>query len=528
MFDENAIIKDWRKIDISFGLIYPNIYKLGMSSYSIRLLYFLLNSNDKIACERFFLPEGKIKFPASKDYKSPNLLRSIENKVLPKEFDILGFSLHFENDFKNILWFLEKASIPLSSLERRESIIRGKNYYPIIIGGGPVATSNPIPLSKIFDFFFIGDSEPNLNLFLELFLSYKFKEINFQEFLKRARLIQGIFVPSLNNKTKRSTLKNLDEAPIPNFQLMSSSTNNGNIFENNFFVEINRGCPFKCKFCLSSFHNTPFRNRSYEKIIDSIKENLKYSNFNTISLIGSCVSSHPKFKKICDYIINQGKRLTIPSIRIEHLTSEVMCLLEKGGIKTITLAPETGSEKLRYELGKKISNDKIYSVLRDIKKTKIKNVKLYFLIGLPNENDEDINEIIILLKNISKIGFGPNSIRVNVNPFVPKLNTPYEKKIDFYLDKNFKTFKLKYQKLERELKNIASIKLKFKKTKLIVNNAKLQTLFSLGDKKVSDILLNYYLNGANFGSFRRAEKELNFSINDFLLKIKAGYRPWSF
>ncbi|MFW9820909.1 MAG: hypothetical protein ACFFE5_14980, partial [Candidatus Thorarchaeota archaeon] len=122
MDTKNVIIKDWRKIDISFGLIYPNVYKLGMSSYSIRLLYFFINSFENIACERFFLPENiKLKYPASRDFSSKNNLRSLENNILPEEFDILGFSVHFENDFKNILWILEKAEIPLTFKERSQS-----------------------------------------------------------------------------------------------------------------------------------------------------------------------------------------------------------------------------------------------------------------------------------------------------------------------------------------------------------------------------------------------------------------------
>ena len=179
MTHENVIIKDWGKMDISFGLIYPNIYKVGMSSYSIRLLYDIINGYEKIACERIFLPE-KIKFPASQDFSSKNSIRSIENKMLPGDFDILGFSIHFENDFRNILWILEKAGIPLSSNERLASYIKEREHYPLIIGGGPVATSNPLPLSQFFDLFFIGDAEPNLDPFFNLFNSFQSNEMTYQ------------------------------------------------------------------------------------------------------------------------------------------------------------------------------------------------------------------------------------------------------------------------------------------------------------------------------------------------------------
>ncbi|MFW9876553.1 MAG: radical SAM protein, partial [Candidatus Thorarchaeota archaeon] len=217
---------------------------------------------------------------------------------------------------------------------------------------------------------------------------------------------------------------------------------------------------------------------------------------------------------------------TLPSLRIEHITSEVIQILESGGIKTITIAPEAGSEKIRYALGKVIPNDKIYSVLSQIRNSEIRNIKFYFLIGLPNENEKDIEEIINLLKSIDKLGFQNNSLRVNINPLIPKLNTPYEKEINFYFEKTFNKFISKYQKIEKELCKLPSIKLKFINFKKIVKNARLQTLISLGDHRVSDLLINYYQNGANFGALKKSEKILQFSFDDYLLRIKSGYSPW--
>ncbi len=182
MFRESSIIKDWRNIDLSFGLIYPNNYKLGMSSYSIRLLYHIINLTENYVCERIFLPE-KIQFPASKDFSPINSLRSIENKILPKDFDILGFSGHYENDYKNILWILEKSEIPLESKKRHGENSLKLDEYPLIIGGGPAITSNPLPLSNIFDLFFIGDAEPNLNTFSDVFLDISQKLAILKDFL---------------------------------------------------------------------------------------------------------------------------------------------------------------------------------------------------------------------------------------------------------------------------------------------------------------------------------------------------------
>ncbi|MFX1279002.1 MAG: B12-binding domain-containing radical SAM protein [Promethearchaeota archaeon] len=522
---ENFIIKDWRTIDFSFGLIYPSIYKIGMSSYSIRLLYHLINSFKNIACERIFLPE-KIKFPAIIDPTPIGSIRSIENHILPRDFDILGFSFHFENDFKNMLWILEKANIPFTYVERREEESTKYEELPLIIGGGPVITSNPISISKIFDLVFLGDAEPNLEQFFQLFKKFKEQKISYLEFLNLAQKIEGIFIPLLKNKAKRTVLENLDNSPVPIYQLLSKTSLEKSILEKYFFIEVNRGCPYQCKFCISSFHNSPFRNRSYENVLEVIDNALENSNFETISLIGSCISSHPKFKQICEYIINKKKRLALPSLRIDHITPDIIQLLEIGGIKTITVAPEAGSEKLRYSLGKRISNEKILSVLSQIRKSKIKNVKFYFLIGLPNESEEDIDEIVILLKSIDKLGFEFNTLRVNINPFIPKLNTPYEKEVDFYFKNEIHKLNQKYQKLEEELKEVQSIKLKFVNYRSIIKNARLQTLISIGNEEVSDLLIYYYNKGANFGALKAAEKKHHFSFDQYLAQIKKGYSPW--
>jgi len=525
MYEKNFIIKDWRNIDLSFGLVYPNRYQLGLSSYTIRLLYFLINSNKKIACERIFLPKIT-KFPAAKDNSSENQLRSLENRVLPIDFDILGFSLHFENDFKNVLWILEKSGIPINYEERRESLINKKHDYPLVIAGGPAVTSNPLPLSKIFDIFFLGDSEPNIIKFCINYIKYKLENFEFPQFLDEVKKIEGIFIPSINNVTKRAVLNNLDDSPIPVFQLLSKTIHQKKVFEENFLLEVNRGCPYQCKFCISSFHNFPFRNRSFESIVNAIEEGITNSKFEKISLIGSCVSSHPKFYEICRYILDKRLKFSVPSIRLDHLTPKIIKILEEGEIKTITIAPETGSESLRYELGKKIPDEKIFEVLKLLKHSKIKNVKFYFLVGLPDENKEDIDNIINLLRKIDEFGFEKGALRINVNPFVPKFNTPYESKVYYYLSENLKKIQLIFQTLERELKNLASIKLKFQNFKDLVNKARLQTLISLGDQNVAEVLSNYYLNGANMGALRRAEKELDFSIDEYFKRIQMGYKPW--
>jgi len=520
------ILKDWKDEGISFGLIYPNQLSIMQSSYTIRFLYNFINSFDNVFCDRIILPK-RVKFPAIEDIKPMNCVKSLETGLLPHQFDILGFSIQFENDFRNILWILEKANIPIVNTTRMKFNDEGEKYkYPLIIAGGPVVTSNPLPFSKIFDIMFIGDAEPNLGIFLSLYHDYKKNKSELIEFLTKCSEIEGLYVPILKNKVKRAILENLDESKIPDNQFVQQDSNKGEIFGSNFFIEVSRGCPYKCKFCISSFHNRPFRNRSYENIASCIENSLKKAKFEKFSLIGSCVSSHPKFHEICETIISKGKDFSVPSMRLDHITPRLINLFERGGIKTITIAPEAGTERLRKSIGKNFSNKLLFQIIDQVKKSKIKNIKFYFLIGLPGETDADVREIIVLLKKIDKIGFQKHSLKVNVNPFIPKFNTPYELQCTNYLRKNLPLLKEKFKILEEGLKNIPSIKLKFKNFNVLIKQAQLQTLISLGDDQISDLLINYYENGANMGSLRRAEKETSISIDEYLIKVSLGYKPW--
>ncbi|MBY9002612.1 MAG: hypothetical protein KGD73_01450, partial [Candidatus Lokiarchaeota archaeon] len=205
------ISKSWKEDEISFGLIYPNQFSIMESSYTIRFLYNFINSFENVFCDKIHLPKG-VKFPALEDIKPINCVKGIETGFLPHQFDILGFSIHYENDFRNILWILEKAKIPLTNTKRINLKEVKKQDYPLLIAGGPVVTSNPLPFSKIFDIIFIGDAEPNLGTFLSLYDNYKKDKDELHDFLSKCSEIEGIYVPFLKNKVKRAILKNLDES----------------------------------------------------------------------------------------------------------------------------------------------------------------------------------------------------------------------------------------------------------------------------------------------------------------------------
>jgi len=534
--EQNIVKKDWRTIKLSFALIYPNVYRIGMSSYSIHLIYSLLNSREDIVCERFFLPEN-IRYPASQD-NNVNMGRifSIENRILLKEFDILGFSIQFENDYRNLLWILEAAGIPLRTKERREEFKEKGTIYPLIIAGGPCATSNAMVLSEYIDLFFIGDIEPNLNEFLDLTIEIKEKFVNLNNDLEVFRKINGIFIPLIKNNCKRTILKNLDESKTPLLQIKSifdlpitnrkgGKKQKGLAFGDTYLLEINRGCPFNCKFCISCHHNTPFRNKSFEDIIKTINKARELQEIKKITFIGSCVTSHPNFIEICNYLLKNNIEFMIPSIRIDHITKRLIGILEKGNIKTITIAPETGFNNLRYSIGKKISNEQIMEAVKIIRDSIIRNIKFYFLIGLPGEQEDEADAIVELMTTINELGFEKDSLKVNLNPFIPKLNTPFQIYTDFFLETNLKNLKNKFEKIQNGISKMPSVKLKIKNIKKIINEALIQTLFSVGDNEVSGLLFDYYHYGATLGALKKAAKKINFSFDTYFKQIRDGYKP---
>lgn len=525
----NVIKKDWRrKIKLSFALIYPNIYSVGMSSYSIHLLYSILNSREDVACERFFLPQ-RVKYPASQDTSlNPNHIVSIENGIPLKEFDILGFSIQFENDYRNVLWILDAAGIPIRINERK---VREKNLneiYPKIIAGGPCATSNSMVLSEYIDYFFIGDVESNINDFLDLAIESKDNSGNLNFDLTKLIKINGIFIPSIQNECTRAVLNNLDDSESPLQQTRPIFKKKSVVklaFGDTFLLEINRGCPFSCKFCISSHHNAPFRNKTYGNIINTIDQAIQLQNIKKITFIGSSVSSHPKFTDICKYVVEKNINIMIPSIRIDQFSNELIKVLERGNIRTITIAPETGYDKLRATIGKKISNEQIIKAAKTIRDSKIRNIKLYFLIGLPGEGEEDIDKIIGLVAGISDLGFDKNALRVNINPFIPKLNTPYQIYTKYFTKDNFNTLKRHYEKIQKGFSKLPAVKMKFKNIKILLNNAMIQTIFSLGDIEVSKMLGDYYNDGATYVALKKAATNRGFSIDEYFKRIMEGYNP---
>ncbi|HLB28272.1 MAG TPA: radical SAM protein, partial [Dehalococcoidales bacterium] len=402
--ETGTIVKDWGG-RLPFALIYPNSYHIGMSNLGVQAIYSLLNGYPDVACERVFLEPKEKTAPLSVESQRP----------LP-DFAVLAFSVSYELDYFNIVKILKAGGIPLYAAERNES-------HPLIIAGGPCVTANPMPLAPFFDCLCIGEAEPILPAMLPVLKeSIAGKRSDLLEALAK---LPGIYAPQHYDGTPvaRQHAMKLDDFPVHSV-VLTPDTELGNLY----LIEVERGCSWGCRFCLVSTAFSPMRYRSIDSLIAQAKEGLKYRK--RLGLVGPAVPDHPKFEELLTRLQEIGAELSISSLRIKPLPTIALQEMAKGGARTIALAPEAGSERLRKVIRKNISEDDILKAMEMVAgQPGIDQLKLYFMIGLPTETDEDIEEIVRLVLKCKAILDRQRTncrITLSVAPFVPKAGTPFQ------------------------------------------------------------------------------------------------------
>ena len=404
--EQGTVIKDWGG-RIPIALIYPNSYYVGMSNLGVHAIYSLLNSHSEIVCERAFWEKD------NRDKKSPTL--SLESQRPLSDFAVLAFSISYELDYFNVVQILKTSGIPLYATERDER-------HPVVIAGGPCIIANPSPLSPFFDCLCIGEAEAILPAMLPILhegISGKRDDL-----LKALASLPGVYVPLVSHETPvaRQWTSHLDDFPVAS-TILTPDTELGNLY----LIEVERGCNWGCRFCLASQAFRPMRFRSVDKLIAQAKLGLKHTK--RLGLVGTAIPDHPQVEELVTELHKMGAELSISSLRMRPLSRILLREMAKSGARTIALAPEAGSQRLRQVIKKGISEDDIMEAMEKVAEQRLKQLKLYFMIGLPTETDEDIEEIISLTlacKNpLDKRQTGCR-ISLNVAPFVPKASTPFQ------------------------------------------------------------------------------------------------------
>ncbi|MFA4837636.1 MAG: radical SAM protein [Dehalococcoidia bacterium] len=489
--EEGSIIKDWGG-KTSIALVYPNSYFLGMSNLGFHAIYGLLNKDDRIVCERVFWEGAE---PVSLESQRPL-----------EDFDIISFSLSYELDYLNIPRLLKSGGIPLFTSERSE-------HHPLVIAGGAAVTANPEPIASLIDCFAIGEGEAILPRMIPVLLEVSASARH--ELLAELAKVPGIYVPSIGNDTPtvRQSAKTIDDF-VTGSVALTPDTELGDLY----LIEIARGCSWGCRFCLAGFHFRPVRYRPVATLLEQAKQGSKYRR--RMGLVSAAVSDHPQIEELVTGIRKLGVDFSVSSLRIKPLSDIVLSGLADSGTRTVALAPEAGSERLRQIIRKRISEDDILSAVDKVAGHGLRQIKLYFMIGLPTEEDEDISDIVSLAlaaRNIAgKRGSGIQ-LTLNVTPFVPKAGTPFQWLPMARAD----ALKRRLGMLKKGLSN-KGIEVKADS----IEWALIQGTLSRGDSRIGGVIAN--LPRVSLSAWQKAMERAGVDSESIHLEIPASEQlPWS-
>ena len=507
-----------------FALAYPNSYFVGMSNLGLHIIYDILNRRTDTACERFFLPERR----ELEEYaRTRTPLLSMETQTPLSEFAVIGFAVSFEMDYFHLLAMLETGRVTLLAAERSEA-------EPLVIAGGPCATFNPEPLAPFVDAFIVGEGEETVGRFMDAYHAAREEGATRQDLLRRVAHIPGVYVPTLyehiytgsgelkeirpigdaSARVGRQWVRNLDDYPAHTVVVTDETE------FNLYLIETARGCGRHCRFCMAGYCFRRPRNRSLAVLKEAVKAAEVYEK--RIGLMGAAISDYPEIDALSAYILSEKMTMSVASFRADSVTETLVRSLAESGMKTITLAPEAGSARMRAVINKGIEEEHLFHAMDLGMAAGIRHYRLYIMIGLPHETEEDVRAVAEMagrLKDYLERNDSRSTLTLSVNPFIPKPFTPFQW-----------TAMAEKKYIETALKRLRKMLSARKGVELIAEPLKaayIQAVLARGDRRVGAALYRAHKAGGA-KAFRQAMKAEGLEEESYIFREYGAQEvlPW--
>ena len=483
----NSVVKPITEDLVRYAFCFPDLYDIGMSHLGIKILYHRLNEESDVWCERCFMPNTDMEELLRK-YDMP--LFALESKSPLKDFDFIGFTLQYELCYTNILAMLDLAKIPFRSKDRKQG-------DPILMAGGPCCC-NPEPIADFFDLIIMGEGEEILPDLMHL---YKECGRNRAEFLEKARSFKGIYVPEIDHgrEVEKIMFENLDELYYPDKFVVPFA----DVVHDRIMLEIMRGCIRGCRFCQAGMIYRPYRQKSPEVLIENAKKLCKSTGYDEISLTSLSTSDYTKLETLADnlldYCIPKHINLSLPSLRVDNFTNSLLEKVTSVRKSGLTFACEAGTQRLRDVINKNVTDEDIENTCKIAFEGGASAVKLYFMIGLPTETDEDIAGIAETAEKIIDYHYkyapsrkGSVKVTISLATFVPKPHTPFQWERQISLEE-----------IDRKQQYLRSL---IKSRKITLNyhdgtTSVLEGVFARGDRRLSHVLESAYRKGCKLDAW---------------------------
>ena len=506
------------------AIVYPNTYFVGMSNLGLHIIYEEINLRNDSVCERIFLPEKK-ELEAYDKTKTP--LMSVETQRPMHQFDVVAFDVTFEMDYFHIPLMLRHGRVPIMGKDRTE-------FDPIVIAGGPCATFNPEPFADFIDAFIIGEGEGIVSRVLDIIRDGKMEGLDRHAILRQLANISGVYVPSLyvpiySDDGEFKGYHIVEGAPTTikrHFEMLTSGgetvvATNYTEFGAMYIIEVARGCGRHCRFCMAGYCFRVPRVRPLDILKEGVDRAEKLGK--KVGLMGAAISDYPEVDELVTYIRSKDMRYSCASLRADSLTQAVVDGLADSGQKTITIAPETGSERLRRVINKGISEEHLQNAATLSAKSGIQHMRLYIMIGLPTETDEDIDAIVGLAErtqaHMAEVGC-KGRLTLSINPFIPKPFTPFQ----WMAMDNQKTVEKKLQYIKKALQKNRRIEVLVESPK----EAYIQGVLARGDRRLGAVLAACAADRGS-KSFKAEMKAAGLDMDEMNYRERSfdEFLPWS-